>query len=66
MQGAHERNVLRWEARQAMLDTLILSLENELAAAAHDAPRASALQHQLAQARRRRTELGPSPHPKMG
>ncbi|HEX9412892.1 MAG TPA: hypothetical protein VF916_05265 [Ktedonobacterales bacterium] len=66
MQGAHERNVLRWEARQAMLDTLILSLESELTAAAHDATRASALQRQLAQVRRRRTELGPSPHPKMG
>ncbi|HEY7982542.1 MAG TPA: hypothetical protein VID73_00155 [Ktedonobacterales bacterium] len=68
MRGAHERNVLRWEARLALLDARIARLERELARANPAAPpeqRAQAAR-ELEQARHERAALGPAPHPKMG
>jgi hypothetical protein len=68
MRGARERNVLRWDAHQALLDEEIARLERELAegSATPESPARAALRQQLEEARRRRLALGPSPRPKMG
>lgn len=66
MQGARERNVLRWDAHRALLDAEVERLERELAAAAPNSPHAAALLRQLEDARARRDAIGPSPRPKMG
>lgn len=70
MGGAHERNVMRWDARRAMLDGEIERLERalarEVALVAADAERVEALRRDLAAARAQRVALGPSPQPKMG
>ena len=68
MRGAHERNVLRWEARLALLEARIAWLERELARPG-DPARAELREqtvHQLQQARHERAALGPAPRPKMG
>jgi hypothetical protein len=68
MRGAHERNVLRWEARLALLEARIAWLERELARAG-DPARAEQREQtvwQLQQARLERAALGPAPRPKMG
>ncbi len=66
MQGARERNVLRWDAHRALLDAEIERLECELAAAVPNSPHAATLLGQLTNARLRRNAIGPSPRPKMG
>lgn len=66
MGGTHNRNVLRWEARRALLDDEIERLEREIARAQGDSARAEMLARQLADARVRRAALGPAPQPKMG
>ena len=68
MRGAHERNVLRWEARLALLDARIARLERELARAggSEQAIAREQAAQQLEQARRERASLGPAPRPKMG
>lgn len=64
--GTHDRNVLRWAARRALLDSEIARLEWELTRAQGDPARAESLALQLADARARRMALGPTPQPKMG
>jgi hypothetical protein len=66
MGGAHDRNVLRWDARRALLDREVERLERELARVREDVPRAEALARQLEEARQRRRALGPDMRPKMG
>lgn len=66
MGGTHNRNVLRWAARQALMDSEIARLERELARAQGDPASAESLVRQLADALARRTALGPEPQPKMG
>lgn len=74
MGGAHDRNLLRWDAQRALLDREVDRLERELARARGDgrgdgrgdAPRAEALARQLDDAKQRRRALGPAPRPKMG
>jgi hypothetical protein len=68
MRGAHERNVLRWELRLALLEARIDGLERDLACAG-DCVRAEQREHtlrQLQQALHERAALGPAPRPKMG
>ncbi len=68
MRGAHERNVLRWEARLALLEARIARLEHDLARASgpEQAEQREQMALQLEQARRERDALGPAPRPKMG
>lgn len=66
MGGTHDRNVLRWAARRALLDGEIARLERELARTQGDPTHHESLARQLADARARRTALGPAPQPKMG
>lgn len=68
-----EREILRWEAHNALLSDAIARAEAELAALpAEEAPterdreRAHALAEQLDDLRRRRRALGPSPKARMG
>lgn len=78
MSGAHERNVLRWDAQRALLDREVERLERELAhvervgagsqGSGHQVnpDQIVSLRRQLEAARQRRQALGPTPRPKMG
>jgi hypothetical protein len=68
MRGAHERNVLRWEARVALLEARIARLERELARVGSptQGEQRDQAERQLENARRERASLGPAPRPKMG
>ena len=68
MRGAHERNVLRWEARLALLEARIAWLERDLARVGDPSPAEQREQtvRQLEQARHELAALGPAPRPKMG
>jgi hypothetical protein len=73
MHMGREREIVRWEVHESLLTDAIARAEAELAALPPEAARgererarALALHDQLAELRRRRHDLGPSPRAKMG